>query len=147
MATVRDLLKLKGDQVWSVAPATSVLDALALMSEKNVGALLVQHNDQMVGIISERDFARSIAKTGRCIIEAPVEDYMTREVFTVDPDLSTDECMSLMTEKRIRHLPVVVESKLIGLISIGDVVKDVISAKESTILILESYIEGKDYAR
>jgi CBS domain-containing protein len=147
MATVRDLLKLKGDQVWSVAPATSVLDALALMSEKNVGALLVQHNDQMVGIISERDFARSIAKTGRCIIEAPVEDYMTREVFTVDPDLSTDECMTLMTEKRIRHLPVVVESKLIGLISIGDVVKDVISAKESTILILESYIEGKDYAR
>ena len=147
MATVRDLLKFKGDQVWSIGPETSVLEALELMSEKNVGALVVLQNGQLQGIISERDFARSIAKIGRCLIETPVQDHMTKEVFTIGLDSSTEECMNLMTEKRIRHLPVVVDSKLVGLISIGDVVKEVISSKESTIHILEKYIEGTDYAR
>ncbi len=147
MATVRDLLKIKGDQVWSIGPETSVLEALELMSEKNVGALVVLQNDLLVGIISERDFVRAIAKIGQCLIEAPVNDYMTKEVYTVGPDLTTDECMSLMTEKKFRHLPVMVDDKLVGIISIGDVVKEVISFKESTIHNLENYIEGTDYNR
>jgi len=147
MTTVRDMLKAKGNQVWSIAPGTSVLQALEIMAEKNVGALLVLQDEQLAGIISERDFSRSIAKNGICMIDVPVQDIMTKEVFTVLPELSTEECMSLMTEKHIRHLPVVVENKLLGLISIGDVVKEVISAKESHIHILENYIEGTDYAR
>jgi CBS domain-containing protein len=147
MATVRDLLKIKGDQVWSIDPDTSVIEALELMAEKNVGALVVLRNERLQGIISERDFARAIAKIGRCLIEAPVKDYMTKDVFTVGPDLTTDECMSLMSNKKIRHLPVMVENKLVGLISIGDVVKEVVSAKESTIHSLENYIQGTDYNR
>src|SRR5665811_922433 len=132
MATVRDMLKTKGGQVWSIGPETIVLEALELMAEKNVGALVVLQNEQLVGIISERDFARAIAKIGRCLIEAPVKDFMTCEVFTAGLDLTTDECMSLMSDKKIRHLPVQVENKLVGVISIGDVVKEVIAIKEST---------------
>ena len=147
MATVRDLLKIKGDQVWSIDPDTSVIEALELMAEKNVGALVVLRNERLQGIISERDFARAIAKIGRCLIEAPVKDYMTKDVYTVGPDLTTDECMSMMSNKKIRHLPVMVENKLVGLISIGDVVKEVVSAKESTIHSLENYIQGTDYNR
>jgi CBS domain-containing protein len=147
MTTVRDILKAKGNQVWTISPNTSVLQALELMADKNVGALLVVQDDRVAGIISERDFARSIAKNGRCLIEVPVQDIMTKEVFTIRPEESTEECMGLMTAKHIRHLPVVAENKLLGLISIGDVVKEVISAKESTIHILENYIEGTDYAR
>lgn len=147
MTTVRDLLKTKGSQVWSISQETSVLEALEFMAEKNVGAVVVLEKGEMVGIISERDFARAIARLGRCLIEAPVKDFMTKEVFTVQPDLSTDECMNLMSEKKIRHLPVMVEGKLVGLISIGDIVREVISAKESTIHSLEKYIEGTDYNR
>lgn len=147
MATVRDLLKIKGGQVWSIPPKTTVLDALKLMAEKNVGALVVVEDDRLVGIISERDFARSIAKIGHCLIEVPVSDQMTKEVFTVTPDLTSDDCMSLMTEKHIRHLPVMASNKLVGVISIGDVVKEIISSKESHIHALENYIEGTDYAR
>ncbi len=147
MATVRDLLKIKGTQVWSVSPETSVLQALVLMAEKNVGALVVLNENQLAGIISERDFARSIAKIGRCLIENPVKEFMTKEVFTVNPDMSTDECMALMSVKKIRHLPVMVENKMVGLISIGDVVKAEISSKDSTINSLENYIQGTDYNR
>jgi CBS domain-containing protein len=147
MATVRDLLKIKGTQVWSVGPETSVLEALVLMSEKNVGALVVLDENRLAGIISERDFARSIAKIGRCLIENPVKEFMTKEVHTVNPDMTTDECMALMSIKKIRHLPVVVENKLVGLISIGDVVKAEISGKDSTINSLENYIQGTDYNR
>jgi CBS domain-containing protein len=147
MATVRDLLKIKGDQVWTISPETSVLGALELMAEKNVGALVVLQDEQLLGIISERDFARAIAKIGRCLIEAPVKDFMTKEVYTVGLDLTTDDCMSMMSDKKIRHLPVVVENKLAGLISIGDVIKEVVSSKESKIHSLENYIEGTDYNR
>jgi CBS domain-containing protein len=147
MATVRDLLKIKGDQVWSIGPETPILEALELMSEKNVGALVILQNEQLVGIISERDFARAIAKIGRCLIDLPVKDYMTKEVYTVGPDMTSNECMSLMTDNKFRHLPVMVENRLVGLISIGDVVKGVISAKESTIHNLENYIVGTDYNR
>jgi CBS domain-containing protein len=147
MTTVRELLKIKGGQVWSIPPQTTVLDALKLMAEKNVGALVVVQEGRLAGIISERDFARAIANQGRCMIETPVQDYMTREVITVVPDMTTDDCMGLMSNKKIRHLPVVLEDKLVGLISIGDVVKEIITSKESHIHILENYIEGTDYGR
>ncbi len=147
MLTVRDILKVKGSQVWSVSPEASVLEALVVMAEKNVGALAVQEEGKLVGIISERDFARSIAKIGRCLIENPVKEFMTKEVFTVNPDMLTEQCMVLMTNKKIRHLPVMVESKMVGLISIGDVVKAEISSKDSTINSLENYIQGTDYNR
>ncbi len=147
MLTVRDILKAKGSQVWSVSPEASVLEALVVMAEKNVGALAVLEEGKLVGIISERDFARSIAKIGRCLIENPVKEFMTKEVFTANPDMLTDQCMVLMTNKKVRHLPVVAEGKMIGLVSIGDVVKAEISSKDSTINSLENYIQGTDYNR
>jgi CBS domain-containing protein len=147
MTTVRELLKIKGGQVWSIPPQTTVLDALKLMAEKNVGALIVVHEGKLAGVISERDFARAIANQGRCMIDTPVQDYMTRTVFTVSPEMTTDDCMSIMTDKKIRHLPVVGDDKLVGMISIGDVVKEIITSRESHIHILENYIEGTDYGR
>jgi CBS domain-containing protein len=147
MANMRDLLKIKGDQVWCITPDTTVLDALQMMAEKEVGALLVLQNGQIAGIISERDFARSIAKTGKCVIDSSVELYMTKDVFTVKAGQSIEECMTLMTQKRIRHLPVLEDNKLAGMISIGDVVKEVIAVKESTINNLENYIEGRGYGQ
>jgi len=147
MTIVRDILKTKGNQVWSISQETTVLEALEFMAEKNVGAVVVLEQGKMVGIISERDFARSIARLGHCLIEAPVKDFMTKDVITVTPDLSTEDCMSLMSEKKFRHLPVMAEGKLVGLISIGDIVKAVISSKESHIHSLENYIEGTDYNR
>lgn len=147
MSTVRDLLKVKGNEVWSVSPETSVLDTLRMMAEKEVGALVVLDAGQIVGIISERDFARSIAKTEQCILDTTVMDYMTKKVVTIGPDQTVDDCMQMMTKGRIRHLPVVEGKKLIGLISIGDVVKEIISSKESTIDNLENYIEGRGYVR
>jgi CBS domain-containing protein len=145
MATVRDLLRIKGNQVWSVGPEATVLEALEIMADKNVGALVVLENEQLRGIISERDFVRAIAKNGNCLIDAPVKEYMTREVYSAGLDLNTDECMTLMSARHIRHLPVMVEGKLAGLISIGDVVKEVVSSKELTIQSLENYISGTGY--
>jgi CBS domain-containing protein len=145
MATVRDLLKLKGNQVWTISPTTSVIDTLKFMSDKDVGALLVVEGDQILGVISERDFVRSIAQTGQCLLYAQVQNYMTKEVVTVKPSQTIDECMQLMTKQRIRHLPVVENQALVGLISIGDVVKEMISSKESTITSLENFIEGRGY--
>lgn len=147
MATVRDLLKTKGNQVWSISQETSVLEALEFMAEKKVGAVVVLDQGNMVGIISERDFARAIARLGRCLIEAPVKDFMTREVITVGLEMTTDNCLGLMTEKKFRHLPVMDGNKMVGLISIGDVVREALSAKESTIHSLSNYIEGTDYNR
>jgi len=147
MATVRDLLKLKGNAVWSIPPETTVLEALEFMTAKDIGAVLVMQNDQIVGIISERDFVHSIAGIGMCLIHTPVQDYMTRNVLFVGPDQTIEECMQLMTTKKIRHLPVLENNALVGLISIGDVVKELISNKESTINLLENYIEGRGYGQ
>ena len=147
MTTVNDLLRKKGAQVWSVAPDTTVLEAMDKLAQKEIGALMVLEHNTIAGIISERDFVRFIAKTGKCMIDSPVRDHMTKDVFTIGPEKTIEECMSLMTEKRIRHLPVVKDGSLIGLISIGDVVKEVISTKEATINHLENYIEGADYGR
>jgi len=147
MATIRDLLKTKGNQVWTVTPNTSVLETLLMMTEKAVGALVVVEGDQIAGIISERDFIHSIAEKERCVLNTVVLEYMTTTVLTVSPDQSIEDCMQLMTDKHIRHLPVVDNGKLIGMISIGDIVKDIISSEKSRITALENYIEGRGYGQ
>jgi CBS domain-containing protein len=147
MATIRDLLKTKGNQVWTVTPNTSVLETLLMMTEKGVGALVVVEGDQIAGIISERDFIHSIAEKERCVLNTVVLEYMTTSVTTVTPDQSVEDCMQLMTEKHFRHLPVVENGKLVGMISIGDIVKDIISSGKSKINALENYIEGRGYGQ
>ena len=147
MATIRDLLKTKGNQVWTVTPNTSVLETLLMMTEKAVGALVVVEGDQIAGIISERDFIHSIAEKERCVLNTVVLEYMTTKVMTVTPDQSIEDCMQLMTDKHIRHLPVVENGKLVGMISIGDIVKDIISSEKSRINALENYIEGRGYGQ
>ena len=140
--SVRDLLRLKGDAVWSVTPETSVVDALHQLSEKDIGTLLVLKDDQIAGIISERDVVRKIAETEDFLLENPVSAYMTAEVITISPTQTIEDCMTLMTEKRIRHLPVVEDGKLVGMISIGDVVKAIITSQEFTIDQLKKFIDG-----
>lgn len=145
MTIVRQLLQQKGNQVWSVSPNTSLRDTLKLMAEKKIGAVLVLEKDHIEGIFSERDFVREVAQGGEYSLDVPIHRLMTRLVYYIPPDLSVDECMMMMTEKRIRHLPVVEEGQLIGIISIGDVVKEVLSQKEITIRSMESYILGRGY--
>jgi CBS domain-containing protein len=142
MITVRDILQRKGNQIWSVAPDSTVYDALTLMAEQNVGALLVLDGEKIVGVFSERDYARKIILKGKASKETSVDEIMTSEVTTVHPGQFVEECMALMTDKRIRHLPVLEGEKLAGLISIGDVVKAIISDREFIIKQLESYITG-----
>jgi len=142
MTTVRNILQTKGPEIWSVEPETPVMAALKIMDEKNIGALVVARGGSVLGILSERDYARKLVLKGRSSSDATVQDLMTSSVITVTPEQSMDQCMDLMTSKRIRHLPVVENDKLIGLISIGDVVKAVISEKEFLIKQLENYISG-----
>ena len=142
MITVRDILRQKGNQIWWVSPASTVFDALELMAEKNLGALLVLDGEKIAGIFSERDYARKIILKGKASKETSVEEIMTSEVTTVRPGQFVEECMALMTDNRIRHLPVLEGEKLVGLISIGDVVKAIISEKDFTIKQLENYITG-----
>ena len=145
MSTAGGVLASKADRtIHSIAPDASVFDALKLMAEKNVGALLVMSKPhQLVGIISERDYARKIILMARSSKETPVRDVMTSQVMVVSPDRTAEECMALMTEHRLRHLPVMDGGKLIGLISIGDLVKDVISEQKFIIQQLERYISGE----
>lgn len=143
MLTVSDLLKTKGKDVWSIHPEASTLEALRMLAEKNIGALLVIDNDALVGIVSERDIVRHLAGDQMFSLKQPVRDRMTSPVFTVRPDATIESCMGMMTQKHIRHLPVTnAEGKLVGLISIGDVVKAMISDREWLIDNLESYIRG-----
>jgi CBS domain-containing protein len=143
MATVMQILHSKqNNNVYTVAPDTTVLDAAKLMAEKHIGGLLVMEKERIVGIVTERDYARKIALTGLPCGEKQVRDIMSSPVMYVRPDQTGDECMALITENRLRHLPVVDEGKLIGLISIGDLVKDVISSQKFTIKQLEHYIMG-----
>ncbi len=143
MKYVRDVLEKKGDDIWSVAPDTPVYKALQLMSENNCGAVLVLDQETLVGILSERDYARKVILKGKSSKNTPVEEIMSQRVVCVQPDNTIDECMALMTDKRIRHLPVLEdEETLVGLISIGDVVKEVISEQEFIINQLESYISA-----
>lgn len=137
--TVRQMLARKA-QVLSVLPGATMLEALTLMAEHNVGALLVVDNEQLVGIVTERDYARKIALAGRSSQTTPVKDVMSSQVITVTPSWTADQCMVLMDEKHIRHLPVIENDKLVGVISIRDAVKAIIAEQQFTIRELENYI-------
>jgi CBS domain-containing protein len=143
MTKVADILKTKADRsVHTIAPHASVLDAVKLMAEKNVGALVVVEGERVVGIVSERDYARKVALMSRSSKDTPLRDIMSSPVMVVRADRRSDECMALMTEHRLRHLPVMEGERLIGLVSIGDLVKDVISEQQFIIEQLEHYISG-----
>lgn len=141
-STVQSILREKGHQVWSVSPTASVRDALEIMAEKKIGAVLVMDGRALVGIFSERDYARRGVLMGRGP-EAPVGELMTSPVYCVAPTQTIDECMHLMTQKYIRHLPVAEGETIVGVISIGDVVKEVIADQQYTIKGLEDYILGR----
>ena len=144
MKTAAEILRTKSDStVYSIAPTASVFDAVALMAQKGIGALLVMEGEDIVGIVTERDYARKIILMGRTSKETPVLAIMTAEVMYVRPEHTSEECMALMTENRLRHLPVIDNGKLIGLLSIGDLVKDIISDQRFTIEQLEHYIRGE----
>ena len=145
MATVKQLLRSKGTIVWSVSPGTKTLDALKLMAEKDIGALLVMDGEKLVGIISERDFARRMAKFGDCDVNQTMQEVMITNVFSKSPAATMGECMKLMTDKHIRHLPIMEKDKVVGMITIGDIVKEIIDTQESTIRSLENFITGQSF--
>lgn len=142
--TVAEILKSKGSDVWSVSPDTLVYRALQLMQEKGAGALVVLDAEgKVAGMISERDYARKVILEGRSSKETSTSDIMTKELYVVKPETTVDECISLMTEKRVRHLPVLDKGKLVGMVSIGDVVKAIIKEQRIEIKFLNEYIMGK----
>jgi len=141
--TVDEILQRKGRAVWVISPKATVMEALKLMAEKHIGALVVVEDEQVVGILSERDYARKIALKGKSSINTPVKDIMTDKVYYVNPQASVQECLALVTQQSIRHLPVLDNGRLVGLISIGDVVKAIIDEQEITITQLSDYITGK----
>lgn len=144
MIAVKSILDKKGWGAWTISPDAKVIDALRIMAEKNVGALVVIEKDDIVGIISERDYARKIILKGLQSNDTPVRDIMTAQVYHVHPDTTTEQCMALITEKHIRHLPVRNQGKLAGIISIGDIVKAITTDQKITIENLESYIVDKN---
>jgi CBS domain-containing protein len=142
MTTVRQLLETKGADVVSVAPESNVLDALKLMAEREIGAVLVLDGSRLIGIMSERDYARKVILKGKSSQDTRVREIMTERVVYARPEQTVPECMALMTSKRVRHLPVLEGERLIGVLSIGDLVKETISEQEFTIRQLENYIRG-----
>ena len=142
MQTVRHVLQGKGREVWTIGPDTSVYDALALMADKGIGALVVTQGPAVAGLISERDYARNVALQGRKSRETQVAEIMTTKVACVGPEQTVQECMTIMTEMRVRHLPVMDGETLIGLVSIGDLVKVIIEEQEALIEHLVRYING-----
>ncbi|HTD91903.1 MAG TPA: CBS domain-containing protein [Burkholderiales bacterium] len=140
MKTVKQLLQAKGGTVHAVSPQASVLDAIKIMAEKGIGALVVLDEGRLAGMLSERDYARKVILHGRSSQDTAVREIMTDKVVTVRSEQTVEDCMALMTEKRIRHLPVVDGGRLAGVLSIGDLVKEVIADREETIKQLESYI-------
>ncbi|MDQ3117604.1 MAG: CBS domain-containing protein [Verrucomicrobiota bacterium] len=140
--TIEKILRRKSDQIWSVSPDATVYDAIALMAEKNVGALLVMENEKLVGIVSERDYSRKVMLRGKTSRNSTVREIMTTELTTANPRETVEDCLRFMTEKRIRHLPVVANGSLCGVISIGDLVKEVISAQSATLDQMRDYIAG-----
>ena len=146
MATVETLLASKEKTVWSIGPTSSVYEAIQMMDEKGVGALAVTHNDNLVGIISERDYARKVILKGRSSSETSVDDIMTRDVLYTFPGQSVEDCMVMMTEHHIRHMPVLQNKTLVGMISLGDVVKEIIKEQKIKIEHLEQTISwGESY--
>jgi CBS domain-containing protein len=142
MKTVKQLLEGKGREVHTIGPDARVIDALKRMAEKDVGALIVTDGGRIAGVISERDYARKVILHGKSSQDIAVRDIMTAKVVTVQPRNTVEECMALLTSKRIRHLPVVEGERLVGVLSIGDLVKEVIAEQEATIKQLESYIHS-----
>ncbi len=145
MDTVRELLKNKRSEIWTISPLSTVFQALELMAEKDIGALPVVENGRLVGIFSERDYARKVILKGRTSKDTAVSELMTQTVFYVNPDSTLEECMALMTSRQIRHLPVLDKERLVGIITLGDVVKRIISKQEFTIQELERYVKGEGY--
>ncbi|HEV2698582.1 MAG TPA: CBS domain-containing protein [Terriglobales bacterium] len=141
--TIKHILEHKGRNVWTIGPDATVLDAVAKMAEKNIGSLLVMDDEKLIGIITERDYARNVILKGKTSPSTLVIDIMQRNVIHVRPEQSVELCMALMTEKRVRHLPVVEDTKVIGILSIGDLLKFIISKREFTIDQLEHYIQGE----
>ena len=137
---VRQILEVKGNDVWSVKPESTVYEALRLMADKDVGALLVMEGDRLVGIVSERDYARKVVLKGKSSKDTRIKEIMTSVLYTVHPDQTVHECMELMTNQRIRHLPVTLDNKVMGIISIGDVVKNVIYQQREAIKNLERQV-------
>ena len=142
MKLVKHILDSKGHDVLSIAPTASVYEAIELMGEKGIGALIVLDGDALAGIVTERDYARKVILKGRGSQETPVKDIMTTGVFTTSPDQTVDSCMNLMTDKRIRHLPVMDGDAVTGMVSIGDLVKAIIADQKEEIEQLEHYITG-----
>jgi len=143
MKTVTQLLRTKGQQVLSVAPDIPVFEALEVMADKNVGALLVVEGERLVGVFSERDYARKVILKGKSSKDTPVQEIMSSHVLYVRPEQTIEDCMALMTDKRVRHLPVMEEGRVVGVISIGDVVKAIIAEQEFIIEQLQNYITGR----
>jgi len=142
MKLVQHLLDLKGREIISIVQDASVFDAIKLMADRAVGSLLVMDGDELQGIVTERDYARKVIIKGRSSESTPVADIMTKDLVTASVDQSVNDCMTLMTERRIRHLPVIVDGKVAGLISIGDLVQAIISDQQQEIEQLEQYISG-----
>lgn len=142
MKTVKQVLESKGKQVWSVHPDATVFDALRLMAEKEIGALVVIDEGRIVGVVSERDYARKIILAGKASKDTPVSEIMSRAVLHALPQQTVADCMALMTDKKIRHLPVLDGDQIIGILSIGDLVKTIIAEQEFVIGQLENYIAG-----
>src|SRR5712692_3534275 len=142
MKSVKDILEVKGRNVWSIGPEVSVYDAMKLMVDKGIGALMVMEGEKVVGVISERDYARKDTLEGRSSRTTQVREIMTTHVLYARPDQNIEECMAVMTEKRVRHLPVMEEEQLVGVISIGDLVKSIITEQKFIMEQLERYIAG-----
>ena len=142
MKTVREIIEAKGSDIWTIPPDMTVFNALKTMADKNVGALLVLDGESITGILSERDYARKVILQGKSSKELQVSEIMSSKVYFVSPGDKVDDCMALFTNKRVRHLPVLDNERLVGIISIGDVVKAVIAEHEFTIRHLENYITG-----
>lgn len=146
--TIEELLRIKeSKEIWAVTPEATVFEALQTMADKNIGALLVMVGDRLVGVFSERDYARKIILKGKSSLETPVREVMSSEIVTIPPNMWIEECMELMTDYHIRHLPVVDGDHLLGMVSIGDIVKAIISGQARFIASLENYISGRDYGR
>jgi CBS domain-containing protein len=142
MTTVRKLLESKPLDTWTIEPGATAYEALQVMAEKNVGALLVVENDELTGVFSERDYARKVILKGKSSKNTTVGELMTHPVYYVTPDMTIGDCMALMTEGRVRHLPVMEDRRVVGVVSIGDVVNRIITEQQITIRDLESYITG-----
>jgi CBS domain-containing protein len=142
MKSVEKVLRTKGSEAWHIAPQATVYEALQLMSEKEIGSILVLEEGEVVGIFTERDYARKLILKGKFSKDTAVRELMTQDVLYVEPQNTIEDCMVLMTKNRVRHLPVMDNGKLAGIVSLGDMVKHIISEQESTIALLEKYITG-----